>query len=377
MLLWTELALDLGQRCRTSTSLDIEKAEVRFKHEGLSFLTITLPNFCKDFEKSLDRGWVDPASFAGFRRKGGLPLFLGGFLDRVFDRGTGCLLQDPEMDSVQAIRQLTLVFGKVLVECSDARKQAAIDGYLQCEKELKQQDERYAKSLGKSRVCSTSVPTPLHLFGGRGAGQRVELPREVPDLRDLGRMARLLFRETLVRVDALAYAGALRGRHGPGATADRLRGNAKFDLSEWPQRLQLEFPYGDFAVASYRDHERLYARVQLLEPGAERPVRVILVPKTLKTPRVIAIEPTAMQFTQQAIMEPLVESLESDPLVSGMIGFTDQRPNQAMAQYGSSSGELATLDLSEASDRVSNQHVRAMLESFPSLLRGVQACRSR
>lgn len=377
MLLWTELALDMGQRCRTSTSLDIQKVEARFKHEGLSFLTITLPNFCKDFEKSLDRGRVDLNSFVGFRRKGGLPLFLGGFLDHVFDRGTGRLLQDPCMDSVQAVRQLTLVYSKVLVECSDARKQAAISSYLQCEKELKQDDKRYAKSLGQSQACSTSIPNPLRLGRDGRAGRQVGLPQEVSNLRNFRRLASLLFRDTFSELESLSYEGDFRGRHGPGATADRLRGNAKYDLCEWPQRLQLEFPYGDFAVASYRDHERLYARVQLLEPGAERPVKVTLVPKTLKTPRVIAIEPTAMQFIQQGIMEKLVYLLETDKTVSGMIGFTEQEPNQALAMQGSFLGDLATLDLSEASDRVSNQHVRAMFQNFPNTKRAVEACRSR
>jgi len=40
-------------------------------------------------------------------------------------------------------------------------------------------------------------------------------------------------------------------------------------------------------------------------------------------------------------------------------------------------GSLATLDLSEASDRVSNQHVRAMLRSHPHIAGAVDACRSR
>jgi len=44
---------------------------------------------------------------------------------------------------------------------------------------------------------------------------------------------------------------------------------------------------------------------------------------------------------------------------------------------GSLDGSLATLDLSEASDRVSNQHVRILLERYPSLAEGVDATRSR
>jgi hypothetical protein len=117
--------------------------------------------------------------------------------------------------------------------------------------------------------------------------------------------------------------------------------------------------------------------VDIREPGRERPVKVTLVPKTLKTPRIIAIEPTCMQFMQQAIMEKIVKFLEDDDTVSGMVGFQDQTPNQRMAKEGSVSGGLATIDLSEASDRVSNQHVRAMVSPFPWLARGLDSTRSR
>jgi len=48
-----------------------------------------------------------------------------------------------------------------------------------------------------------------------------------------------------------------------------------------------------------------------------------------------------------------------------------------MAREGSHTGSLATLDLKEASDRVSNQLVRRMLENHPWLRAGVDSCRSR
>jgi hypothetical protein len=111
--------------------MDFKKVQVRVKHEGLSFLTITLPNFGKDFEKSLDQGYVDRRLFTGFQFRGGLPLFLGGFLDRVFDRGSGLLLDEPDIDAILAVRQLTLMFGKILVPCSDARTHKAMKQFIQ------------------------------------------------------------------------------------------------------------------------------------------------------------------------------------------------------------------------------------------------------
>lgn len=120
-----------------------------------------------------------------------------------------------------------------------------------------------------------------------------------------------------------------------------------------------------------------HADVPLVEPGAELPVRVITVPKTLKTPRIIAIEPTCMQYVQQGLLEAIVEGIGRDRLLTTLIGFSTQEPNQLLAKAGSITGALATLDLSEASDRVSNQLVRNLIGDYPLVLQAVDACRSR
>jgi len=137
------------------------------------------------------------------------------------------------------------------------------------------------------------------------------------------------------------------------------------------------FPAEEFLIPNMAFKPYLEDELNILEPGAEVPVRVITVPKTLKTPRIIAIEPTAMQYSQQALFRSLRESLNEDGFLREVIGIDDQDPNRILAARGSLSGDLATLDLSEASDRVSNQHVRVLLEDFPELLRAVDACRSR
>lgn len=342
MLLWQVVLNELGTRCHTSTSRDYKTASVRYEHEGSSFLTITLPNFGKGFEKSLDQGFVDHNLFTGFRFRGGLPQFLGGFLDLVFDRGTGRLLDEPCIESIFAIRQLTLMFSKILHECSPARTRTAIQNYIKCEQEI--------------RISDRSTP---------------------PEMLDaFKRMSLMLFGDVLSHLDKDVYEGNIVPRHGPGRTADRLRGNAKYDQKEWPERLESIFAFGENAIPNWRFKD-LLDRSEFLEPGTERPVRVITVPKTLKTPRIIAIEPTCMQYMQQGLMEKLVEYISSDYVAGKFVGFDDQEPNQLLAQKGSQSGDLATLDLSEASDRVSNQLVRLLLSNHPHLFEAVDATRSR
>ena len=341
VVLWQRVADESATRCHTRTSRDLKTVATRTKMEGVSFLTITLPNFGKDFERSLDRGVVADDVFLGFTRHAGLPRFLGGFLQRIFDRGDGTLLPNPCVDSIIAVRQLTLMFGKIALPCSDARVKRAIRGYVECEQEVE-------------------------------AGDRT---RSAVDIAAFRRVSNLLFVDAFTYMDREIHAGRVVPKHGPGATADRRRGNAKFRQDTWPSRLEKAgFYSSDFLLPTYSYYDAL-ERVRLLEPEAEVPVRVITVPKTLKTPRIIGIEPTAMQYAQQAILPVMLEGLRRKPLAS-FLGFDDQTPNQRMAREGSLTGGLATLDLSEASDRVSNQLVMEMMRNHPHLLHAVQATRS-
>ncbi len=340
--LWKQVASEVGDLCNVSTIRDYKTVAERFEHEGTSFLTITLTDFGKDFERSLDRGRIADDCFMGFSRCSGLPRFLGGFLQQVFDRKTGVLLDHPNKDSIFALRQLTLMFGKIELPCSDARNARALRKYVECEQDVREGDRTLDPSL----------------------------------LKDFGRVALQLFGDVMASVDLAVYRMTLVPKHGSGATADKLRGNAKFSQAEWTTRLERYFPYGEYAIPNWRFYYLLES-VDFLEPGDERPVQVKLVPKTLKTPRVIAVEPTCMQYAQQALLDLIVPSLESDRKVGPMIGFKDQGPNRLMAEEGSRTGGLSTIDLSEASDRVSNLHVRALVQHFPHLMGALDACRSR
>jgi len=342
MLLWKMIAEESAIQCCTSAHLDIKYVEARFKYEGISFLTISLPAFGKDIQKCLDLGLVDRNLFQGFSWQAGLPRLFGGFLDQVFDRTSGVLLDEPSVDAIRAIRQLTLMFGKILLPCTVAREKAAIDMFVQCEQDVRRSD---------------SLITPVQWS-------------------DFERIGSLLFSSVFQKVDSDVYHGRLIPKHGPGATADKLRGNSKYSLSTWTRRLEDLFPAGEYVLPNWRYYDQL-DDVDILEPGAEIPARVVSVPKTLKTPRIIAMEPTAMMYSQQALARSILEHIRGNYVLDMMLGFKDQIPNQEMAKKGSREGNLATLDLSEASDRVSNQHVRHLTFQFPHLHGALDACRSR
>jgi len=151
----------------------------RVKAEGESFFTTTLPMFGKDLEMALAQQRITPELFKGFQRRkleidvytddmlmclyghkkpGGIPQFLGGFLDLLFENtlvtresNEDKLLNTPAMlvpclkrrgfdlsqaDAVAAIRQLTLMFGKEKERCAPIFVEAAYDTFVETDRSL-------------------------------------------------------------------------------------------------------------------------------------------------------------------------------------------------------------------------------------------------
>lgn len=93
--------------------------------------------------------------------------------------------------------------------------------------------------------------------------------------------------------------------------------------------------------------------------GAERAVRgnkVSTVPKSFKTDRTIATEPTINSALQRAVGLWFREKL-----LAWGVSTRDQTRNQRLALRGSRDGKLSTMDLSMASDTVSLMAVRELL----------------
>jgi hypothetical protein len=198
---------------------------------------------------------------------------------------------------------------------------------------------------------------------------RVGIPGR--DLDAFERRFLRLFGDVLDKVETRVASFELIPRHGSGSVADGLTAKQKWDFPYFPERLESSFP-------SWRYTRNLpsWEPVPTVPLGAELPVKVISVPKTQSKPRIIAIEPSAMQYAQQALKEELYREIGRSPLRE-ILGFRDQTRNQRMAHEASISGTLATLDLSEASDRVHLSVVIRAFRSWPHTLEYILACRSR
>ncbi len=343
---------DACVKCAAKVShRDLRTIRSRVRDEGMSFLTITLPEYARDLERCLELGSVDPQLFRRFRKSGKCPLFLGGIFGRIFNKETGRINDYDQgfkpdrspvfiADLVASIRQVCLAFKKIKLECTPERVKHSMESFIENERSF-------------------------NVF---------PLPREDDDL--FKSVSSLLWSNVIrfVRVDMLVP------RHGPGQTAERISGNRKYSWQFWHHRLEPYFPLLDFAFSAssgemcFKSQE--LESVQMVHSDSELPVRVTPVPKTLKGPRVIAIEPCCMQYTQQAIARQLMAILQSYHRTAGQINFSDQTVNGRLALTSSNDGRLATIDLSDASDRVPVGYALEMFRSNPDLKDAIEACRS-
>lgn len=315
---------------------DCQEIDSRFEHEGMSFLTITLPSLDKALVQGLTEGRLTPSMFNGFKpfkRGGMLPAFLSGFFRRVFDED-GSLLERPCIASIRAIRQVTCAFKKVKFPCSTARREAAFERY---------------RSNDESISWDGSDPCGIR------------------------RIAGYLWSD-LQRLSGELYCSP--GTFGTGATAERVAFNQRHSIKQWPSRSEPWFP-SSYHASHLEDDTETFNGIDYLRVEEEQPVRVVDVPKTLKTPRIISVEPSYMMLMQQSVAKPLMAYLESEQFqYNGSIRFTKQSVNQEMARVGSLDGSYATIDLKDASDLVGNNLVKHVFSSCPGFLELIQACRS-
>ncbi len=314
------LLVQIGRDLDLSVERDLQRIADRCEHEGKSFLTITLPLLSDALERGIEAGtFTCPSNFS---RHGSLPRFMGGFFKRVFNKD-GRLLDEPCPYTIAGIRQVCRFMKKLKLECSPKRNAQAIKHFIEVEDEL------------------------------RGMTSQVERKDSILD-----EISGILWSQVFPEPDHLD----LVCHHGPGFTADRCRPNERYRIRRWNERSEFSFPsdlhcypnYGAAAEESGGKWEGSTCNegLEFLSICDEQPVRVVFVPKTQVAPRVIAIEPSHMQYMQQSIKDWCYRALESHRLTKRSIRFKDQSFNQRLACQASKDKRASTLDLKDASDRV-------------------------
>lgn len=321
----TGLLIDFGRPVGLYSNKDVETVNRRVACEGEQFLSITLPQLDEALVQGLVTGTLPSVEGWRTKRESRLPMFLYGHWKSIFD-SDGSLLPAPSIHSIRAIRQISRAFKKVFEVC----------------------DDRYVeKSISDFRTIDAGL-------------SQVRYPKFMEALADT---AHYLFGEVVgksLNPEAMLY------KHGPGGVAEGYD-----SVERW-----------DFPVISKEVEELVGADAfrptwesLLSDPPVVSmvPARLHAVPKTKTKPRLITIEPTYNQFLQQGASVLLRKEMSRFPVVN----ILDQGRNKELARLGSLDGSLATIDLSDASDRLSNGLVRRVFSWNQSFVDWLQQTRSQ
>lgn len=374
-LLYLHLLLDLQTlhpTIRTGIERDISRLLDRAASVGLPFFTITLPSGAKWFDKSLSEGFLQtprPPHFGGRAKSDVRPSLLGSLFDLVFE-ADGTLRLDFDTSIVISIRQILMILKKLDMECEERYTQQSVYDFHEIE-----------RSLPKSHVGTWDSDIPYgwaHRLGHPIWGLSNELDGQTHMFDSADTLLQLDEKynwDGLRRFSARVLHSigpfdpfAVRPKHGPGAISDSHTDFVKYDFRYWTEKLECVFPYDWHGSTSLSVPDYVIYR--------EFESKMHAVPKTQSGPRLIAAEPTAHQWIQQGIRRWLEDSIASSPL-SMYISLRNQEHSKELALFASTSGDLTTVDLSSASDRLTTRLVEFVFQSNRNLLDGLHAARTR
>lgn len=399
--------------------LTIKNVERRALNEGLGFFTKTLPSLGKALDRALSENKALTSTEHRFATIHGseLPRFLGEFFSKVFSpKGEllrySCILdQKVQADSVGVLRQILYSFYKYKLPYNDDECEKVVSQFEKTEDDLRPvavqlaRDGELLQSVSSDSLDYNSWRESMYALGREGSGkpdplsgcdQSGSITSRTPhgagktassdtgslerDVRYCGTVRKYLqlrllhaARSTLKQLFEHFDPYDILPRHGPGAVATKQRLWAKYQWTNISANITSEYPLDAYFFASLGHVCDVYKDLSSLT-DRDLPAQVILVPKDSRGPRLISCEPVDYQWIQQGLGSALVRHLETHPLTREHVRFTSQKTNQVGALLGSSTGRYVTLDLKEASDRVSTELVRLL---FPEpLLKCLLACRS-
>lgn len=318
---------------RAESAKDLIKIQRRISAEGISFLTKFLPACGKAFDKALQTGTFTPQP--GLERAPGsqLPKLFGGLLSKVFDC-TGRLLVAPDTSAIKHVRCLYYLMYKLRLPHDKQTEEKLLDAFIQVDTSLE----------------DVSIPN----------GHKVTV------------YAQRLAIDVFGRLDPLEIVP----RHGPGAVSTGEEVHKKHFFTRLYSRLETVYPFTEYMVLGLTqvvDEYHCYPKLQIHKTAE---AKIVLVPKDSRGPRVISCEPLEVQWIQQGLGNKIRDHLEKHRLTRGQVNFTDQNVNRQLALTGSKTQEWVTLDMKEASDRVSIELVNTIFGTMPNLAAALYACRS-
>lgn len=299
---------------------------VKNRGDTLDFFTKELPMLGKALQAGLSTGILDLSGipFKTRSKTDARPRFLFEFFKEIFDKD-GYLLAFPR--KVRETRQLTMMFYKFEMPISPEQERLAKLKFIVTDCKVK--TSNWPDTL--EEVCQNFQSL---------------LPDDPMDIRP---------------------------HHSSGATFDKLRNDQKRTHRSWFPLLMGTFGLCMFFPAQASMVTLTSTGLKIDQPRTQM-ARIAFVPKDSRGPRTIAIESHEPMMVQKGLQQLLYDHIEDSSPARGRINFTDQSINRRLAQKGSITGNIATIDLKDASDMVSYSLIMAC--SPPVWREALTACRS-
>jgi hypothetical protein len=376
--MFKDIALAYPGHAGIGLSKDEARLAQYVKDRGLGLFTLDLPSLDSILTTGLESGHL---SLAGpltrpVSKVIRVPVLFRGLWLCIFHQD-GSLRPDADSNAIFFLRSLFAIGKKLALRCSDSRFQETLEEFHRVERSLPRPtlkwDEDDLSPISRLRDIHLrdylDVPLPLFDKSERGwdptIGRLLEQCQRVSDIisKRIGTI------EAVTQSECSVAGGHGSGfRHGPGAVAERGGKFDKYKFTNWSAKLESYFPFKDIGSYWGQDSEK--------PRNHEVPSRLIAVPKTAKSMRLIAAEPSEHQWCQQFLRAKLY--LFSTTAFKGyFISFADQSKSQDMARLGSLDRSLSTIDLSSASDRLTCKLVERVFRKNPLLLAHMHACRTR
>jgi hypothetical protein len=336
LAIYRDLYTDVAEKLRVpvkESQHDLLTIASRVEREGLSFLTKVLPQLRKALDKALskDEPFQSPTSFR--RQKGRTtPCLFRWWFSRVITP-EGFVVPQVDTELIASLRQLMDVFYKLEIAYTEDQEKVLLDQFVQVDAAL-----------------------------DKGSNIDQEWIEETADL----------IRDIFASFDPTD----IKPRHGPGSVATGEENHEKHVFSRIYSEIEKVYPfteYFSYSMSAVADQWHQYESLESLESGT---AKVVLVPKDSRGPRIISCEPLEYQWIQQGLGRAIVAHLESSHITRGHVNFTDQTINGRLALEGSKNHQWVTLDMKEASDRVSCWLVSELFAKVPALREALFATRS-
>jgi hypothetical protein len=304
-------------------------------NQGVQYLTKVLPRLGAAFDAALQTFVFKLPSEFKRKKNTVLPLFLNGLFRRIFDVNGG-LKPDFDMSCVRDLRQI----------CYFAKKYEGV---------------RYDPETIENFVRDYEV-----------LDKTLQFSPEWKTSKDVLSMAsNLLY---CVFGDHRDFSD-VRPKHGPGSVAERIRPNEKMVFHTRYVRVEKFYPSYKYDFANAFDLLIRKKSYLAMDYRSNPIARIAVVPKDSKGPRIISMEPQSLMWRQQGLARKIVQIIEQSPFTKGHVNFTSQEVNRRLAVKGSALRCAVTLDMKEASDRISVRLVKKLFK-FTNLTKYLLALRS-